>query len=50
MPMNRVQLLPGLSMFEFAQRYGTEEKCEAAVAAMRWPGGFRCPAAPDRRP
>ncbi len=43
MPMNRVQFQPGLSMFEFMQRYGTEEKCEAAVAAMRWPDGFRCP-------
>lgn len=42
MPMNRVQFQPGLSMFEFFQRYGTEEKCEAAVAAARWPQGFAC--------
>ena len=43
MPMNRVQFQPGLSMFEFLQRYGTQEKCEAAVEATRWPSGFRCP-------
>lgn len=43
MPMNRAQFQPGLSMFEFMQRYGTEEQCEAAVAAMRWPQGYRCP-------
>ena len=43
MPMNRVQFQPGLSMFEFLERYGTEEKCEAAVAAARWPEGFHCP-------
>lgn len=43
MPMNRVQFQPGLSMFEFLERYGTEEKCEAAVAAARWPDGFHAP-------
>jgi Zn ribbon nucleic-acid-binding protein len=43
MPMNRVQFQPGLSMFEFLQRYGSEEKCEAAVEAARWPQGFACP-------
>jgi hypothetical protein len=43
MPMNRVQFQPGLSVFEFMERYGTEDKCEAAVASMRWPKGYRCP-------
>ena len=43
MPMNRVQFQPGLSMFEFLERYGTEEKCEAALSAARWPEGFACP-------
>jgi hypothetical protein len=43
MPMNRVQFQPGLSMFEFLQRYGTEEQCEAALFAARWPDGFVCP-------
>ena len=42
MAMNRVQFQPGLSMFEFFQRYGSLEQCEAAVAACRWPQGFEC--------
>lgn len=44
MTMNRVQFQPGLSMAEFLDRYGSEDKCEAALAASRWPEGFRCPA------
>mgnify|MGYP000928136739 CR=1 FL=1 len=28
MPMNRVQLQPGLPMKEFLARYGSEEQCE----------------------
>lgn len=43
MSMNRVQFQAGLSMFEFLERYGSEEQCEEAVFAMRWPQGFRCP-------
>lgn len=43
MPMNRVQFQPGLSMFEFLERYGTEQQCEDAVFEMRWPEGFVCP-------
>lgn len=43
MAANYVQMQPGLSMFEFLQRYGTEEQCEAAVEAARWPSGFVCP-------
>jgi hypothetical protein len=43
MPMNRVQFQPGLSMFEFLQRYGTEGQCEDALAASRWPEGWACP-------
>lgn len=42
MSINRIQFQPGLSMFEFLQLYGTEEKCEAAIAAARWPRGFAC--------
>jgi ribosomal protein L37AE/L43A len=44
MAMNRVQFQPGLSMAEFLNRYGSEDKCEAALAAARWPQGFVCPA------
>jgi Zn ribbon nucleic-acid-binding protein len=43
MPMNRVQFQPGLSMFDFLKRYGTEDKCELALAASRWPQGWVCP-------
>jgi hypothetical protein len=30
MPMNRIQLQPGLSLTRFLELYGTEEQCEAA--------------------
>jgi len=43
MPMNRVQFQPGLSMREFLSLYGTDELCEAALIARRWPRGFECP-------
>jgi hypothetical protein len=33
---NSIQFQPGLSMFAFIERYDTEEKCEAAIAAARW--------------
>ncbi|CAI8740176.1 IS1595 family transposase [Methylocaldum szegediense] len=44
MPMNRVQFQKGLSLAEFLGQYGREEQCEAALEALRWPEGFRCPA------
>src|SRR5450432_590649 len=44
MAMNRVQFQPGLSMIEFLDRYGSEDKCEAALLESRWPKGFACPA------
>ena len=44
MKMNRVQFQPGLSMAEFMDRYGSDDKCEAALIASRWPKGFSCPA------
>jgi ribosomal protein L37AE/L43A len=44
MAMNRVQFQSGLSMVEFLDRYGSEDKCEAALVASRWPRGFACPA------
>ena len=43
MAMNRVRFQPGLSMSEFFERYGTEEKREAALFASRWPSGWCCP-------
>jgi ribosomal protein L37AE/L43A len=49
MAMNRVQFQPGLSIAEFHTRYGTEAQCAAALEAMRWPRGFRCPACGGHR-
>lgn len=43
MTMNRIQFQPGLSMHEFFDLYGTEAKCQEALQAARWPGGFVCP-------
>jgi hypothetical protein len=43
MTMTRVQFQPGLSMTEFMDRYGSDEKCAAALIQARWPGGFGCP-------
>ncbi len=40
MTMNRVQFQPGLSIAEFVDQFGSEYKCEAALIASRWPGGF----------
>jgi hypothetical protein len=42
MPMNRIQFQPGLSMPEFLELYGSENKCETALAQARWPDGFIC--------
>ena len=43
MKMNRVQFQAGLSMAEFFDRYGSNDKCEAALIESRWPSGFVCP-------
>ncbi len=44
MAMNKVQFQPGLSMAEFMDRYGSDERCETALVKSRWPRGFACPA------
>ena len=36
MTMNRVQFQPGLSTAEFMDRYGSDDKCEAALIDSRW--------------
>ncbi len=43
MPMNKIQFQAGVSLSEFFERYGSESQCEAALTALRWPEGFRCP-------
>ena len=42
MAINEVQFQKGLSMAEFMERYGTQDQCEAALIASRWPDGFIC--------
>ena len=49
MARNRVQFQKGLSEAEFETRYGSEEKCRAAIIAWRWPEGFVCPHCGKRR-
>ena len=41
MPMNRVPVPEGCRCRSL-ERYGTEEQCEQALVAARWPGGFVC--------
>ena len=43
MGINKIQFQKGLSMAEFMERYGTEEKCQATLVDSRWPSGFVCP-------
>lgn len=43
MARNRVQFQKGTSLSTLQERFGTEEKCEAALVAWRWPDGFVCP-------
>jgi hypothetical protein len=43
MAANRIQFQPGMSLPQFMELYGTEEKCEAALEQARWPEGFICP-------
>ncbi len=43
MGKNNIQMQPGLSLSQFIDKYGTEEKCEDALEKSRWPEGFRCP-------
>ena len=42
MAMNRIQFQPGLSLTEFLELYGTQERCEQALERARWPDGYRC--------
>ena len=44
MARNAIQMQKGLSLTAFQAQYGTVPQCRAAVAAMRWPKGFECPA------
>ena len=39
MARNQVQFQKGLSEARFAEIYGTEEQCHAALVEWRWPNG-----------
>ena len=43
MKMNRIQFQPGMSLNQFLDQYGSQEQCESALEASRWPDGFICP-------
>lgn len=43
MSQNTVQYQRGLSLPEFFDQYGSQERCEGLVRAWRWPDGFICP-------
>ena len=43
MARNKVQFQKGLSEAQFDELYGTEERCHAELARLRWPHGFECP-------
>lgn len=42
MSMNIIQFQRGLSLPQFQARYGTEQQCERALVAQRWPHGWQC--------
>jgi transposase-like protein len=41
--MNAIQFQHGLSRQEFLNSYGTDQHCEQALIAARWPHGWQCP-------
>lgn len=43
MKRNPVQFQKGLSLNEFLEHYGDEDKCHDALFRLRWPDGFVCP-------
>jgi ribosomal protein L37AE/L43A len=49
MKKNEIQMQPGLSLSQFINKYGTEQKCEEALEKSRWPDGFRCPECGDEQ-
>lgn len=42
MSINTIQFQPGLSLPQFYSLYGTEQQCESALVAARWPHGWQC--------
>ena len=48
MARNPIQMQKGMSLSQLVATYGTEQQCEAAVTAWRWPDGFVCPRCGER--
>lgn len=38
-----IQFQKGMSLYDFQQKYGTEQQCRDALFELRWPNGFVCP-------
>lgn len=38
-----IQFQEGMSLYEFYQKYGSEQQCRDALFELRWPQGFVCP-------
>jgi len=38
-----VQVQPGMSLLEFKECYGSDEKCLTELETARWPQRYRCP-------
>lgn len=49
MAQNNVQFQKGMSLPEFMELYGTEEKCFEALFQWRWGNGFVCPECGGRK-
>ena len=43
MQKNTVQFQKGLSLFDFLEKYSTDEQCRQALYQLRWPTGYVCP-------
>ena len=42
MSINAIQFQRGLSLPQFQALYGSEQQCERALVAARWPHGWQC--------
>ena len=43
MAKNKIQFQKGMSIPEFMNQYGTEQKCRETLFKLRWAKGFICP-------
>ena len=40
---NTIQFQKSIGIMQFLANYGSEDQCENALFAWRWPDGFQCP-------